>query len=73
MSALQVVSALIVIILVMLQKLKEGDDLTGSSNEGASGMGVSRDKKLSRLTIVFGILFAVFTVVASTLIYNDLH
>ncbi len=73
MSALQVVSALIVIILVMLQKLKEGDGLTGSSNEGASGMGVSRDKKLSRLTIVFGILFAVFTVVASTLIYNDLH
>ncbi len=73
MSALQVVSALIVIILVMFQKLKEGDGLTGSSNEGASGMGVSRDKKLSRLTIVFGILFAVFTVVASTLIYNDLH
>ncbi len=73
MSALQVISALVVIVLVMFQKLKEGNGLSGSTNEGASGMGMSKDKKLSRFTILFGILFVVFTVIASTLIYRDLH
>ncbi len=73
LSAFQIISALAVIILVMLQKLKEGDGLSDSTNEGASGMGMSKDKKLSRLTIVFGILFVVFTIAASTFIYNDLH
>lgn len=71
--ALQIVSALGVILLVMLQKLKEGNGITDSgSNEGASGMGLSQDKKLSRLTVLFGIAFAVFTLVSSTLIYQDL-
>ena len=70
--ALQIISTIAVIILVALQKLKEGDGLSGSSNEGGSGMGLSNEKKLSRLTMIFGILFVVFTIVSSTLIYSDL-
>lgn len=70
---LQIISALGVILLVMLQKLKEGNGLVGSQgNEGGSGMGMSNEKKLSRYTIIFGIAFAVFTIVSSTLIYQDL-
>ena len=70
--ALQIISTVAVILLVMLQKLKEGDGLSGSSNEGGSGMGMSNEKKLSRLTIIFGIAFVVLTVVSSTMIYKDL-
>ena len=69
---IQVISSLAVIILVMLQKLKEGDGLTGSTNEGASGMGLSKDKVYSRWTIIFGVLFVISTIAASTLIYTDL-
>ncbi len=69
--ALQIISALAVMILVMLQKLKEGDGLTGSSNENGSNMGMSSEKKLSRLTVIMGILFAVFTIVSSTLMFQD--
>ena len=70
--ALQIISTVAVIVLVMLQKLKEGDGLTGSSNEGGSGMGMSNEKRLSRLTIIFGVAFVVLTIVSSTLIYQDL-
>ena len=72
LMALQIISAIGVIILVSLQKLKEGDGLTGSSNEGGSGMGMSSEKRLSRLTIIFGVAFVVFTIISSTLIYQDL-
>ena len=72
MMVLQILSALGVILLVALQKLKEGDGLTGSSNEGGSGMGVSNEKRLSRLTIIVGIAFVVFTIVSGTLLYQDL-
>ncbi len=68
--ALQIISILAVILLVMLQKLKEGDGLAGSSNEKGS-MGMSNEKKLSRLTVFAGILFVIFTIVSSTLIYLD--
>ena len=70
--ALQIISTVAVIVLVMLQKLKEGDGLTGSSNEGGSGMGMSNEKRLSRLTVIFGVAFVVLTIVSSTLIYQDL-
>ena len=73
LCALQIISALAVIILVMLQKLKEGDGLSGSSNEGASGAGLSKDKKLSRLTVLFGILFVIFTIASSTMIYFNFN
>lgn len=69
---LQIISCLGVILLVMLQKLKEGNGLVGSANEGSSGMGMSNEKKLSRYTIILGIAFVVFTIVSSTLIYQDL-
>ena len=70
---LQIISCLGVILLVMLQKLKEGNGLTGSvSNEGGSGMGMSGEKRLARLTIYVAVLFVVLTIVSSTLIYQDL-
>ena len=68
---IQVISALAVIILVMLQKLKEGDGLTGSTNEGSSGMGLSKDKVFSRWTIIFGVIFILATIAASTLMYGS--
>ncbi|MBR3280380.1 MAG: preprotein translocase subunit SecG [Clostridia bacterium] len=70
--ALQIITTIAVIVLVMFQHLKEGDGLSGSSNEGGSGMGMSNEKRLSRLTIIFGIAFVIFTIVSSTLIYQDL-
>ena len=70
--ALQIISALMVIVLVMFQKLKEGNGITDQGNEGASGMGVSNEKRLSRLTIIFAIAFVVFTICSSTLLYQDL-
>ena len=70
---LQILSCLGVILLVMFQKLKEGNGLTGSTgNEGASGMGMSSDKRLARYTIYLGVLFVVLTICSSTLIYQDL-
>ncbi len=72
MMVLQILSAIGVILLVALQKLKEGDGLSGSTNEGGSGMGLSNDKRLARLTIIVGIAFVVLTVVSGTLLYQDL-
>ena len=70
---LQVLSCLGVILLVMFQKLKEGNGLTGSTgNEGSSGMGMSNEKRLARYTVIVAIAFVVFTIVSSTLIYQDL-
>lgn len=70
--AIQVISALAVVILVMLQKLKEGDGLTGSTNEGSSGMGLSKDKVFSRWTIIFGVIFFVATIATGTLMYMNM-
>ena len=71
--ALQIISALAVIILVMFQKLKEGNGLTDQGNQNSSGMGLSNEKKLSIYTIIFGVAFVVFTIVSSTLLYQDLQ
>ncbi len=70
---IQIIAALAIIILVMLQKLKEGDGLTGSTNEGSSGMGLSKDKVYSRWTIIFGVIFTIATIAASTLMYTNLR
>ena len=70
--ALQILSAVGVILLVMLQKLKEGNGLTEQGNEKASGMGLSNEKKLSIYTIICGVAFVAFTIASSTLIYQDL-
>jgi len=70
--ALQIISALGMILLVMIQKLKEGNGITDQGNENASGMGLSNEKRLTIYTIICGVCFVVFTVVSSTLIFQDL-
>lgn len=66
-TVLQIFSAIIVMILVLLQDSKEdGNIITGSSNKGGS-MGASRNTKLAKLTRSFGIAFIVLTIASSTL------
>lgn len=66
-TVLQIFSAIIVMILVLLQDSKDdGNIITGSSNKGGS-MGASRNSKLATLTKYFGIAFIVFTIASSTL------
>lgn len=67
MTVLQILSAIIVMILVLLQDSKEdGNIITGSSNKGGS-VGESRNTRLAKLTRVVGIAFIVFTIASSTL------
>ncbi len=63
---LQIISAIIVMILVLLQDSKdEGNIVTGASNN--SSIGASRSTKLASLTKYFGIAFIVLTIISSTL------
>ena len=67
LAILQILSAVIVMILVLLQSDKdEGSIITGSS-ESSSSMGMSRDKKLARLTAWVGAAFIVLTIATSTI------
>lgn len=70
LSILQMVLALIIIFLVLLQSDNEsGSIVTGA--EGNSNMGMSRDKKLSRLTVWFGTAFVILTIAsASIMLFN---
>lgn len=66
-TVLQIFSAVVVMILVLLQDSNEdGNIITGSSNKGGS-MGASRSTQLANLTKYFGIAFIVLTIVSSTL------
>jgi protein translocase SecG subunit len=66
-TVLQILSAIIVMILVLLQDSKEdGNIITGSSNQGGT-MGASRNTKLAKLTKYVGIAFIIFTIASSTL------
>ncbi len=66
-TVLQIFSAVIVMILVLLQDSKEdGNIVTGSSNKGGS-IGASRDEKLAKLTKRVGIAFIILTIASSTL------
>ena len=66
-TVLQIFSAIVVMILVLLQDSKEdGNIITGSSNKGGS-IGASRAAKLAKLTKYFGIAFIVLTIASSTL------
>ena len=66
-TVLQIFSAIIVMILVLLQDSKdEGNVITGASNKGGS-MGASRNTKLANLTKYFGIAFIILTIASSTL------
>lgn len=71
-AVLQIISALAVMILVLLQKNKESDGLTGNVSSTSSGMGMSKENMLSRWTGIFGFLFIVLTIVSSTLMVIDL-
>ena len=73
LAILQILSAVIVMILVLLQADKdEGNIVTGSSESSGSGMGMSRDKKLARLTAWAGTAFVVLTIATSTIMLLNL-
>lgn len=67
----QILVAIILMILVLLQEGKEdGNIVTGESNRGGT-MGSSREARLSKLTIWFGVAFAVLTIASTSLmIFN---
>ncbi len=63
----QILTAIILMILVLIQEGKEdGNIITGESNRGGT-MGSSREAKLSKLTIGFGIAFTIFTIASTSL------
>lgn len=64
---LQILSAVIAIILVLLQADKDSGNIVTGGSERASGAGMSQEARLSRLTIYFGIAFIVFTIASSAL------
>lgn len=66
-TILQVFSAIIVMILVLLQEGKEGGNIvTGESNRGGT-MGSSREKRLVQITAIAGAVFGVLTIAATAL------
>lgn len=72
-TILQIFSAIIVMILVLLQDSKEdGNVLMGSSNKGGA-MGASKNTKLAKLTKIFGVAFIVFTIASSTLMIININ
>ena len=72
LAALQIISAIAIMILVLLQRNKESDGLTGNVSSSASGMGMSRENILSKWTGIFGFIFIVLTIAVSTLMVIDL-
>ena len=72
LAALQILSAIAIMILVLLQRDKQEDGLTGNVSSTSSGMGMSRENRLSRWTGVFGVLFVVLTIAVSTFMVIDL-
>ena len=70
-TVFQILVAIILMILVLLQEGKEdGNIITGDSNRGGT-MGSSKEARLSRLTIGFGVAFAILTIASTSLmIYN---
>lgn len=72
LAILQILSAIAIMILVLLQRDKESDGLTGNVSASSSGMGKSRENILSRWTSIFGVLFVILTIAVSTLMVIDL-
>lgn len=73
LAILQIISAVIVMFLVLLQSDKsEGNIVTGSA-ESSNGMGMSRDKKLARLTAWVGTAFIILTIATSTIMLYNIH
>lgn len=66
-TILQVISAVLVMILVLLQEGNEGGNVvTGESNKGGV-MGSSKEARLAKITKYTGIAFAVLTIAATSL------
>lgn len=67
----QIITAIILMILVLIQEGKEdGNIITGESNRGGT-MGSSKEARLSKLTIGFGVAFTLFTIASTSLmIFN---
>lgn len=64
---IQAALAVIIMILVLLQEGKEGGSIvTGETNKGGT-MGSSKEAKLANITKWAGILFAIFTIAATSL------
>lgn len=72
LAALQILSGIVVLILVMLQKSKEDGFAGGGTVNNTSGMGMSKDNILSRWTAILGTVFVVLTIAVSTLMVIDL-
>jgi len=73
LAALQILSALGIMVLVLLQRSKESDGLTGNvSSTNNSGMGMSRENVLSRWTGILGTIFVILTIAVSTMMVIDL-
>lgn len=72
LAALQVLSAIGVLILVLLQRDKESDGLTGNVTSSSSGMGMSRENMLSKWTAILGTIFVILTIAVSTLMVVNL-
>ena len=65
LAILQIISAVIVMLLVLLQSDNEsGNIVTGGSENNSRGM--SRDKRLAKLTAWCGTAFIVLTIASST-------
>lgn len=74
LAALQLLSAVGVMILVLLQKNKESDGITGNvTSTNNSGMGMSRENVLSRWTGILGTIFVILTIAVSTMMVVDLQ
>lgn len=73
LAALQILSALGIMVLVLLQRSKESDGLTPNmSSNNTSGMGMSRENILSKWTGILGTLFVILTIAVSTMMVIDL-
>lgn len=67
LEILQVLSACVVMILVTLQEGKDdGNIITGDANKGGA-MGSSSKSRLATLTKYAGIIFAILTIVTTSL------
>ena len=65
LAILQIISAVIVMLLVLLQSDNESGNIVTGGSENNS-MGMSRDKILAKLTAWFGTAFIVLTIASST-------
>ena len=61
-----------VMLLVLLQSDKDEGSIMTGSKDSSSSMGVSRDKKLARLTAWVGAIFVVLTIATSTIMLHNI-